>query len=119
MKRSAELYINDILEYMERAENHIKNLSFEDFLKEDKTCDAVIRCIEVIGEAVKNISDTIRNKYPLIPWRDIAGMRDKIIHAYFAVDFETVWLVVKEEIPRLKPQIKQVLEDFNKSIEAE
>lgn len=115
MKRNVELYINDILEYMERAEKHIKNLSFEDFVKEDKTCDAVIRCIEVIGEAVKNIPDTIRNKYPLIPWRDVAGMRDKIIHAYFSVDFETVWLVVKEEIPRLKPQIRQILEYLNKS----
>lgn len=102
-----------------KEQNHIRGLSFEDFCREEKTCDAVIRCIEVIGEAVKNIPDAIRNQYPLIPWREIAGMRDKIIHAYFAVDFETVWLVVKEEIPRLKPHIKQVLEDLNKSAELE
>ncbi|RJR15278.1 MAG: DUF86 domain-containing protein [Nitrospiraceae bacterium] len=119
MKRSARLYINDILEYMDRAENYVMSFSFEAFCKEEKTCDAVIRCIEVIGEAVKNIPETIRNQYPLIPWREIAGMRDKIIHAYFAVDFETVWLVVKEEIPRLKPHIKQVLKDLNNSTEAE
>jgi uncharacterized protein with HEPN domain len=116
MKRSVKLYINDILEYMERAESHINSLSFEEFLKEEKTCDAVIRCIEVIGEATKNIPDEIRNRYPFIPWRDMAGMRDKIIHAYFTVDFETVWLVVKEEIPRLKPMIMKVSEDLEKEL---
>jgi uncharacterized protein with HEPN domain len=116
MKRSVKLYINDILEYMERAESHINSLSFEEFLKEEKTCDAVIRCIEVIGEAAKNIPDEIRNRYPFIPWRDMAGMRDKIIHAYFIVDFETVWLVVKEEIPRLKPMIMKVSEDLEKEL---
>jgi len=116
MKRNVKLYINDILEYMERAESHINSLSFEEFLKEEKTCDAVIRCIEVIGEATKNIPDEIRNRYPFIPWRDMAGMRDKIIHAYFTVDFETVWLVVKEEIPRLKPMIMKVSEDLEKEL---
>ncbi len=119
MKRNALLYINDILEYMERAENHIHDISFEEFLKEEKTCDAVIRCIGVIGEAAKNIPDTIRSKYSFIPWRDMAGMRDKIIHTYFKVDFENVWLVMREEIPRLKPLIKQVIEDLNKSAESE
>lgn len=62
MKRSIELYIKDILEYMERAEGHIKGLNFERFLKDNKTCDAVIRCIEVIGEATKNISDEVLAK---------------------------------------------------------
>ncbi len=102
MRRSVELYVKDIIKYMERAEGHIKSLNFGDFSKDNKACDAVIRCIEVVGEAVKNIPDVVRNKYPSIPWRDIAGMRDKIIHGYFTVDFETVWLVVKEEIPNLK-----------------
>ena len=114
MKRSTELYIKDILEYMGRAEVHMSRLSFEEFLHDNKTCDAVIRCIEVIGEATKNIPDDIRNKYPSIPWRDMAGMRDKIIHGYFVVDFETVWLVVKEEIPRLKAMIMKVSEDLEK-----
>lgn len=114
MKRSVKLYIKDILEYMERAEGHIKSLNFEQFLKDDKTCDAVIRCIEVIGEATKNIPDEIKNKYLSVPWRDIAGMRDKIIHGYFVVDFENVWLVVKEEIPRLKPLITKVLKELGK-----
>lgn len=114
MKRSTEIYIKDILEYMKRAEKHIKGLDFEDFLHDNKTCDGVIRCIEVIGEASKNIPDDIRSRYPFIPWSDMAGMRDKVIHGYFVVDFENVWLVAKEEIPRLKPLIKKVLDDLGK-----
>ncbi len=114
MKRSAKLYINDIVEYMERAEEHVRGVSRDEFLKDRKTGDAVIRCIEVIGEATKNIPEEIRNRYPDIPWRDMAGMRDKIIHGYFIVDFEEVWLAVKEDIPRLKPMIKKVLEDLEK-----
>ena len=110
MKRSIEIYIKDIIEYMERAENHIKNFQLDQFLKDDKTCDAVIRCVEVIGEAAKNIPEEIRIIYPSIPWRDLAGMRDKIIHSYFTVDFNTVWLVLKEDIPKLKPMVKKVLE---------
>jgi len=112
MKRSVEIYIKDIIEYMERAEIYIKNFQLDQFLKDNKTCDAVIRCIEVIGEATKNIPEEIRISYPSIPWRDLAGMRDKIIHSYFTVDFETVWLVIKEDIPRLKPMVKKVLENI-------
>jgi len=102
MNRSAELFIRDILEYMERSEEHLKELSFEEFLHDNKTCDAIIRCIEVIGEATKNVPASIRDKYPSIPWRNMAGMRDKIIHGYFVVDFEEVWLVVKEEVPKFR-----------------
>jgi uncharacterized protein with HEPN domain len=114
MKRSSLIYIKDILEYMERAEKYVKNLSLKQFLEDEKSCDAVIRCIEVMGEATKNVSEDIRSKYPLIPWRDLAGMRDKIIHGYFIVDFENVWLVVKNEIPKLKPSIKKVLIEIEK-----
>jgi uncharacterized protein with HEPN domain len=114
MRRNADLYLKDILEYMRRAEKYIEGLTMEAFLKDNKTCDAVIRCIEIIGEATKNIPDDLKNKYPAIPWRDIAGMRDKIIHGYFVVDFENVWLVVKEEIPKLKPMMNKVLEDLEK-----
>ncbi|MCL0058848.1 DUF86 domain-containing protein [Dehalococcoidia bacterium] len=106
------LYIKDIVEYMERAEKHLEDFKKEEFFNDDKTCDAVIRCIEVIGEATKNVPVLIRNRYPAIPWRDMAGMRDKIIHGYFVVDFETVWLVVKEEFPKLKPGIQKILEDL-------
>jgi len=76
MKRNIALYIKDIIEYIERTEKHIKDISYEEFPNDTKTLDAVIRCIEVIGEAAKNIPDDTRNKYPNIPWRDMSGIRD-------------------------------------------
>jgi uncharacterized protein with HEPN domain len=112
MKRNVKIYIKDIIEYMERAEEYVKDLKFEQFAEDKKTYDAVLRCIEVIGEATKNIPNEIRNKYPEIPWRDMAGMRDKVIHSYFTVDISAVWLVVKEEIPKLKPLLLKVLNDL-------
>lgn len=112
MSRKTKIYLKDIIEYMSRAEKHIEGMHFEAFFKDVKTCDAVIRCIEVIGEATKKIPEEIRLRYPSVPWRDMAGMRDKIIHSYFKVDYEEVWLTVKEDIPRIKPQIEEVLKNF-------
>lgn len=108
MTRSATIYLNDILEYMERAENYVRDMSFEAFSDDLRTSDAVIRCIEVIGEATKQIPDDVRAKFPSIPWRAMAGMRDKIIHSYFNVDLEAVWLVIEEDIPALKPLLERV-----------
>lgn len=108
MKRSILIYVDDIIEYMGRAVAYIEGLSFSEFSIDQKTCDAVIRCLEVIGEATKQIPEEVRARYPLIPWRAMAGMRDKIIHSYFMVDYEAVWLVIKEDIPELKPLIKQI-----------
>lgn len=114
MKRKITLFLNDILEHMEKAEKYVEGLTLDAFLKDSKTSDAVLRCIEVIGEASKNIPQEIRQKYPSIPWRDMAGMRDKVIHGYFQVDLESVWLVVKEDIPALKPSLRKVLEEMQK-----
>jgi uncharacterized protein with HEPN domain len=72
-----------------------------------------MRSIEVIGEAAKKVPDEIRAKYPSVPWKEMAGMRDKLIHFYFGVDQEAVWLVVKERIPNLKPLIEQILQDLS------
>ena len=75
--------------------------------------DGVIRQIEIIGEATKNVSSDIRSSYPEIPWRDIAGMRDKLIHHYFGVNLDEVWLTATRDIPILKPQIEQVMSNFS------
>jgi uncharacterized protein with HEPN domain len=90
----------------------IEGMTFENFEQDNKTVYAVIRAIEVIGEAVKNIPDEAKKKYPDIPWRNIAAMRDKLIHAYFGVDIKRVWIAIKEEILPLKPIFEKMLKDM-------
>ncbi|HHT9124308.1 MAG TPA: HepT-like ribonuclease domain-containing protein [Candidatus Brocadiia bacterium] len=90
----------------------MEDLSYDQFYRDTKTLYAVVRCIEIIGEAAKNIPGTIQHKYPDIPWKEMAGMRDKVIHFYFGVDPQKVWLVVKERIPQIKPLVKKVLQDL-------
>ncbi|RLD17368.1 MAG: DUF86 domain-containing protein [Caldiserica bacterium] len=111
MKRNYLIYLKDILENMEQAEEFIKGIDFEEFEKDKKTNYAVLRCLEIMGEAAKQVPDEIREKYPEIPWRDIAGMRDKVIHFYFGINLKRVWLVVKDEIPKLKPLLEKILKE--------
>lgn len=108
MKKDISIYVKDVLENMERAERFVAGMSYQDFAGDEKTSYAVIRCIEIIGEAAKQIPESARQKYPEIPWKDMAGMRDKVIHFYFGVNLERVWLVVKEDIPQLKPLIRKI-----------
>jgi len=114
LKRKIHLYIADILAAMNNAEKFIGTMSYEGFFLDEKTTYAVIRCIEIIGEATKNITDDIRQKYMDVPWRDMAGMRDKVSHSYFGVDYEKVWLVVKKDIPHLKPLLQQILTEVQR-----
>ncbi len=86
MKRDASIYLGDILENLDRATEFVGGMSYEDFECDEKTFYAVVRCIEIIGEASKNRPNDVRKDYPDIPWRDIAGMRDKVIHSYFGVN---------------------------------
>lgn len=110
MKRDVSIYIRDILDNMELAECFVKCMTYEEFVSHTKTNHAVIRCIEIMGEAAKHVPEDVRRKYPEIPWKDIAGMRDKIIHLYFKVSLEKVWLVLQEDIPALKPLLQKVIE---------
>lgn len=103
-------YLEDALKAMEKAEAFTLQMSYADFIKDDKTIFAVIRAIEIIGEAVKHIPEDFRVKTPGIPWRDIAGMRDVLVHEYFGVDLETVWKTVKEDIHQIKPDMADILE---------
>lgn len=112
MKRDNSLYINDILDCICRIEEFVKCMGFDDFIKDDKTVSAVIRKLEVIGEATKNIPEHIKKAHKDVPWQDMARMRDKVIHFYFGVDHEIVWKVVSERLPKLKPLIKETLKAF-------
>jgi uncharacterized protein with HEPN domain len=102
-------YLQDILENASKACEFVEGMNGDDFLQDDKTVFAVIRALEVIGEATKNIPDDVRNKYPNIPWRDMAGMRDKLIHHYFGVDLNTVWKTVTRDLPFLCPKLQEIL----------
>ena len=109
MKREAGDYIQDVIEATNKGMKFVEDMEYEDFTHDDETVFAVIRAIEVIGEAVKNIPNDVKDKYPEIPWRDMAGMRNKLIHAYFGVDIKRVWKAIKEEIPPLKPVFEKML----------
>ena len=97
---------------MDKATSFIEGMSYDEFKSDDKSIFAVIRAIEIIGEATKHIPDDARQKYPEIPWKDMAGMRDVLIHDYIGVDVETVWLTVKEKIPQIKPLIEKMARDL-------
>jgi uncharacterized protein with HEPN domain len=104
-------YIKHILDAINDIEFSIKNISKEEFKKSKDTKDATIRRIEIIGEAIKNISKRIRNKYSDIEWKKIAGTRDIMIHAYFNVDLDIIWNIIKKDLPDLKKKIKIILEE--------
>ncbi|HSB71156.1 MAG TPA: DUF86 domain-containing protein [Candidatus Methylomirabilis sp.] len=97
---------------MRDAEEFIQGLSYEEFAGDKKTFNAVVRALEVMGEAAKNVPTAMREKYPAVPWKEMAGMRDKVIHSYFGVNPEAVWLAVKDRIPTIRPEIERVLRDL-------
>ena len=105
--RDQMLFLEDILEAIERIEEYTGDMDFKSFAGDKKTFDAVIRNLEVMGEAAKNISEGFKNENPEIKWRGIAGMRDKLIHGYFGVDPEIVWETIQKRLPELKDQLNK------------
>lgn len=113
MDRGYEDYLKDILDAMEKAQHFVADMDYNAFINDDKTIFAVVRALEIIGEAVKHIPDEVRSQYEAIPWKDMAGMRDVLSHDYFGVDIETVWLTVKEKIPQIKPLIERLWKELS------
>jgi uncharacterized protein with HEPN domain len=109
--RDDKVYLSHIIESMSFIEEFVRP-GKEEFFKSRLIQDAVIRNLEIIGEAVKSISKELRNQYEDIPWREMAGLRDVLIHDYFGVDLRTVWGVVERELPRLKNSLEKIVEEL-------
>lgn len=112
--RDCRDFLQDILDAITDIESFIGDLSYDEFVKDKKTLNAVIRSIEVIGEATKNIPDKIKAKYKEIPWKRMAGTRDKLIHSYFGIDTKTLYKAAKEDIPPLKTLIQKMTKEQEK-----
>jgi len=109
IQRTYQDFLEDILEAIIDIYNFIEDLSFNEFTEDKKTINAVIRSLEVIGEASKKVSQEIKENNQNIPWKEMAGMRDKMIHGYFDLDLVTIWETVKNDIPPLKPLFENLL----------
>ena len=116
MKRDYSVYLRDILQAFRDVREFVEGLSYEEFIIDKKTISAVLRELEIAGEATKQLPPSIRKKYPQIPWADMAGMRDKLIHFYFGVDLEIVWQTVTVRIPAIEPLIEICLNDLKREI---
>lgn len=112
--RDHRLYIQDIVESMEKILDYTRGLEFDDFVNNQMAYDAVIRNLEIIGEAARNVADEITSKHPEIPWSDMVGMRNILIHSYLGVDDFIVWNTVKN-LPELIPKLNIIKEQLEKN----
>jgi uncharacterized protein with HEPN domain len=112
LKRDALLYLDDILEAIQRIEEYSAHSDYGSFKQDKKAVDAIVRNFEIMGEAVNKVPSVLRKKYPDIPWLEMMGMRNKLIHEYFGVDTQILWKTIKENVPQLKPQVRKMLQDL-------
>lgn len=109
IKKDEIFFLKDIQNSLNKVFKYTEGMSYDDFIKDDKTKDAVERNFEIIGEAVKHLSEDFRNEHSHIPFRQIAGMRDKLIHDYFGIDYEIVWKTIKTKLPQFELDILELI----------
>jgi uncharacterized protein with HEPN domain len=112
MKRDYTLFLKDLISAMDSIEQFISGMTMDEIKQDDKTASAVIRKFEIIGEATKHIPEVLIRSHPEIPWKRMSGMRDRLVHAYFGVDYKLVWDAIKTEIPNLKPKLRAILAEL-------
>jgi uncharacterized protein with HEPN domain len=114
MSRDYLFYLEDILESCGKIERYTAQLSFDQFVEDEKTYDAVVRNLEIIGEAAKNVPEDIRRRYPDVEWRKIAGLRDVIAHEYFGIDDDILWDIIQNWICSLRAELRRIVETERK-----
>lgn len=107
-KRDLKVYLDDILESIQQIETYLDDVSENEFYNDPQKQDAVLRRLEIIGEAVKQIPGELRSQYPDVPWRKVAGMRDVIIHQYFGIMLSRIWVAIEKDLPELKVNIRAI-----------
>lgn len=110
-KRDWKLFLEDIIDSLSKIERYIEGMDFITFMKNQMVIDAVMRNLEIIGEACKHIPMRIRKKYTEVPWKAIIGLRNIAVHEYFGLDLENIWKIVKEDLPRNKETFCKILEN--------
>ena len=110
--RNYKLYLKDIAAAIDSIEEFVAGTDLEAFQADDKTTSAVMRKLEIIGEAAKQIPSEIRRNHPDVPWKEMAGMRDKLIHFYFGVDYQLVWRAIKQRLPQIKSELQTILQEW-------
>ena len=111
-ERDLCLFLNDMLEAISRIEEYTEGYDFEDFINDRKTVDAVLRNLEIIGEASRYVPDEIRSTYLNVPWRRVIGLRNVVIHHYFGVDLGIVWTIIRLQLPELKESVEKIIKEL-------
>ena len=115
MNRDEGVYLHHILDAIAQVEEYVQDVDEASFPKNRMVQDAVIRQLEIIGEAARHLPQDFRKAHPVVPWGDIAGMRDKLIHDYFGVDLDKVWVTVEDDLPPLRDAVQEIVKNLSRS----
>lgn len=111
-KRQYADYVQDIVDHVDKAMRFVHGLSYDDFAENEEKVFAVVKTLEIIGEAARHLPKSLRDKYKAVPWKQVVGMRDRMTHEYFSVDVEVVWRTVHEDLPPLRDTAQKMLKDL-------